>query len=68
MKSAELMSKDFAVAEVGAAAVVIGTAVAATGWNDVMWGVVRMKGYHNGREGVVLVDVPGEVVRRRTPN
>jgi len=62
------MSKDFAVAEVGAAVAVIGTAVAATGWKDVMWGVVRMKGYHNGREGVVLVDVLGELVRRQTPN
>lgn len=63
------MSKDFAAAEVGAAAVaVIGTAVAATGWKEVMWGVVRMKGYRNGREGVVLVDVLGEVVTRQTPS
>ena len=63
------MSKDFAVAEVcAAAAAVIGAAVVATGWKDVMWGVVRMKGYHNGREEVVLVDVLREVVTRQTPN
>lgn len=65
------MSKDCAVAEVGAAAAAIGAAVAATGWKDAMWGVVRMKEYHNGREGVVgvvLVDVLGQVVRHQTPN
>jgi len=63
----ELMSKDFAVAEVVAAAVT-GIAVAAPGWEDVMWGVVQMKQRHNGTEEVVPVDVLGEAVTRQTPN
>jgi len=64
------VSKDFRVAEVVAvvAAAVTGIAVAATGWTDVMWAVVQTKRYHSGREGVVPVGVPREVVTRQTPN
>jgi len=65
------MPKELAVAEVVAVvavAVETGIAVVATGRKDVVWGVVQTERHHNGREGVVLVDVPREGVKRQTPN
>lgn len=66
------MPKELAVAEVvaavAAAATETGIALVATGWKDVVQGVVQTVRYHNGREEAALVDVPREWVKRQIPN
>jgi len=65
------MLKDFEVAEavvVAAAVVGAGIAVGAMGWKGVTQGAVLATRYHNGTEGVVLVDVLKGVVTSQTPN
>jgi hypothetical protein len=57
----KLMLKDFEVAEAvvvaAGAEAGVGIAVGAMGLKGVKWGAVLAKRYHNGTEGVVLVDV-----------
>lgn len=73
----ELMTKGLEVAEtchsvvvvvVPGVVAVVAAAGAAAGWEGVAWGVGQMKGYRNGKQGVVPVGFLEGEAAHQTPS